>query len=763
MSSDQENKDFKELLTKVVGTVRASSALAAQDVEFYSSLDKDVAHSVEGLSDELLDMINSIILSIDEHAAPIEPGKDQLEGPGWKDYTNFIDNLFEKSDRSIDILNNSNTKQQTGSQFQYLDDMTGGENAGGDASDKRILKPQLNFKTPVDNSESHPFKPLLTSKPHALKSFEEVMKVIDDTDQVPMHYPQPYEYEIDHQDYNNDILLVKDPIPSKPWNDTEAIWIDKPEQIPNLVKDFAKYKELAIDLEHHDFRTYYGIVCLMQISTRDQDYIVDTIALREELEPLNEVFTDPMITKVFHGAFMDIIWLQRDLGLYIVSLFDTYHASKALGFPKHSLAYLLQTLVNFKTSKKYQLSDWRRRPLSKPLLAYARADTHFLLNIFDQLRNSLIKDNKLASVLKDSRDVAKRRFEYSKYRPKVTSPNVYNPIDKENPWRTLMYQYNVPLDKEELVEELYNWRDTMARTADESPRYIMPNQLLISLVAYTPIDANGVVSVNSFITDTVRSNSKQIANLIKSYLERMKQNGKSISVIAPPVSNGQSGESAIITLSQIRNMAVRYDDLIEKFAPQTKNKENTTITSMEKSKFLGPLVGNDHILHYEDKPIIISDKEIEARSEAFTKCMDEFNNIEYTIPAPKEEVPFVSSVLESNVDVHQVGNTHVEPEEKEDMSEIVVLKKVKRDFTKTTKNKNKNKTKQSDESDDDDEDLPKIIDYSKEEKVLESKKVTNQFTGRKRKFDPFSQIYEGVSGAKKRRGGTKGKNVSFKR
>ncbi|CAL9727706.1 exosome complex exonuclease Rrp6p [Monosporozyma unispora] len=761
MSGDQDNNDFKELLTKVVGTVRASSALAAQDVEFYGSLDKDIARSVEGLSDELLDMINSIILSIDEHASPIEPGKDQLEGPGWKDYTNFIDNLFEKSDRSIDILNNVRTNQQSGSQFQYLDDMTGAENAGGDRSDKRILKPQLNFKTPVDNSESHPFKPLLTSKPHALKPFEEVMKVIDETDDVPMHYPQPYEYEIDHQDYNDDILLVKEPIQTKPWNDTEAIWIDKPEQVPDLVKDLAKYKELAIDLEHHDFRTYYGIVCLMQISTRDQDYIVDTIALREDLQPLNEVFTDPMVTKVFHGAFMDIIWLQRDLGLYMVSLFDTFHASKALGFPKHSLAYLLQTLANFKTSKKYQLSDWRRRPLSKPLLAYARADTHFLLNIFDQLRNKLIKDNKLATVLKDSREVAKRRFEYSKYRPKINSPNVYNPIDKENPWRTLMYQYNVPLEKEELVEELYNWRDTMARKDDESPRYIMPNQLLISLVAYTPIDANGVVSVNSFITDTVRSNSKQIANLIKSYLDRMKQNGKSISVVVPPVTNGQSGESAIITLSQIKNMAVRYNDLIDKFASQSKGKDNSTITSMEKSKFLGPLLGNDHILHYDDKPRIISKKEIETRSETFIKRMDEFNNIEYTIPAPKEEIPVVSSVLESNIEVHQVGNVHVQPEEKEDMSEVVVLKKVKRDFTKT--NKNKSKSNQVDNSDGDEEDLPQIIDYSKEDKVLDSKKATNQSTGRKRKFDPFSQIQEGVRGAKKRRGGTKGKNVSFKR
>jgi exosome complex exonuclease RRP6 len=55
---------------------------------------------------------------------------------------------------------------------------------------------------------------------------------------------------------------------------------------------------IAIDLEHHSYRTFAGFVCLMQISTRQEDWIVDTLLLRDELEELNEVFTDPKIVKV---------------------------------------------------------------------------------------------------------------------------------------------------------------------------------------------------------------------------------------------------------------------------------------------------------------------------------------------------------------------------------------------------------------------------------------------------------------------------------
>ena len=37
------------------------------------------------------------------------------------------------------------------------------------------------------------------------------------------------------------------------------------------------------------------------------------------------------VHQVFHGAESDIVWLQQDLNLYIVNLFDTFHASKVLG------------------------------------------------------------------------------------------------------------------------------------------------------------------------------------------------------------------------------------------------------------------------------------------------------------------------------------------------------------------------------------------------------------------------------------------------
>lgn len=47
-------------------------------------------------------------------------------------------------------------------------------------------------------------------------------------------------------------------------------------------------------------RSFQGFVCLMQLSTREQDYIVDPLKLRREMWRLLPVFTDPKIVKVFY-------------------------------------------------------------------------------------------------------------------------------------------------------------------------------------------------------------------------------------------------------------------------------------------------------------------------------------------------------------------------------------------------------------------------------------------------------------------------------
>ena len=76
---------------------------------------------------------------------------------------------------------------------------------------------------------------------------------------------------------------------------------------------------------------------------------------------------------------MDMIWLQRDLGLYVVGLFDTFHASRSLGYPKNSLAYLLKRFANFDAAKQYQMADWRIRSVIPSQFLYSLAHANLTI------------------------------------------------------------------------------------------------------------------------------------------------------------------------------------------------------------------------------------------------------------------------------------------------------------------------------------------------------------------------------------------------
>ena len=62
----------------------------------------------------------------------------------------------------------------------------------------------------------------------------------------------------------------------------------------------------------------------MQLSTREKDFIIDTIALRDSIgKALGAVFADSSCLKILHGGDSDVRWLQRDFGIYLVNIFDT--------------------------------------------------------------------------------------------------------------------------------------------------------------------------------------------------------------------------------------------------------------------------------------------------------------------------------------------------------------------------------------------------------------------------------------------------------
>lgn len=152
--------------------------------------------------------------------------------------------------------------------------------------------------------------------------------------------------------------------------------------------------------------------CLLQLTSDavNKDYVIDPLApgvwdaLPTYLGPL---FSDPKIVKIGQGiGGMDCSSLHRDFGILVVNAFDTHEASCVLagstnggmGLAALCRHYGLPRWEHYKELKrKYQASDWRRRPLDDDALEYGRYDIRFLITLRKLLMRDLVKMDLLGS------------------------------------------------------------------------------------------------------------------------------------------------------------------------------------------------------------------------------------------------------------------------------------------------------------------------------------------------------------------------------
>lgn len=303
-------------------------------------------------------------------------------------------------------------------------------------------------------------------------------------------------------------------------------WIDTVSGLSSLCRLLENSTEFAVDLEHHDYRTFQGFTCLIQISVREEDFIIDPLELRSDLHLLNQSFTDPRIVKVLHGAESDIQWLQRDFGVYIVGLFDTYHASHLLELSGHGYAFLLQHYCGVQTDKRFQMSDWRIRPLTEQMITYAQMDTHYLLYIYDRMRNELLEASN-----PDTKNLIYAQME----RSAQTSLRVYEKdiYDVENGMNSNGWAIALKKSKDILNDmnfsvfrALHHWRDITARKEDESLRIVMPMWVLFILARVMPTTIRDLIDCSRPVPNLIRSNAAEIIEIIRNSVNDFKFNAE---------------------------------------------------------------------------------------------------------------------------------------------------------------------------------------------------------------------------------------------
>ena len=161
-------------------------------------------------------------------------------------------------------------------------------------------------------------------------------------------------------------------------------------ELGRFVEQIREEKHLAVDSESNSYFAYRPRICLIQISSMQEDFIIDPLVLRD-LSLVGQIFADPSVQKIFHAAENDLIGFKRDFRFQVQNIFDTSTACRVLGRRRLGLARILSEEFGVRINKKFQRCNWEKRPLSREQLYYAQLDTHFLTKLRHRLHRQLLE------------------------------------------------------------------------------------------------------------------------------------------------------------------------------------------------------------------------------------------------------------------------------------------------------------------------------------------------------------------------------------
>ena len=262
-------------------------------------------------------------------------------------------------------------------------------------------------------------------------------------------------------------------------------YIHTADGLERVARSLAAGGDLAVDCEAAGYHRYSDRLCLVQLSTPSETFVLDPLAV--DLTPhLKPHLEDPDRRVLMHGGSYDLRLLRRDLEIVVAQLADTQVAASFLGEPATGLQSLLDKHLGVQLAKKYQKADWARRPLSRDMIDYAAGDTRHL--------------HQLAAVLdKALRDLG--RLHWAKDECDWLVASAAETTEPESPPDPVTrFKGGRRLDARTVtaLREAIAWRDRIARSLDRAPFRVASDAALLATVAAQPASVGQLANVKGF-------------------------------------------------------------------------------------------------------------------------------------------------------------------------------------------------------------------------------------------------------------------------
>jgi ribonuclease D len=229
---------------------------------------------------------------------------------------------------------------------------------------------------------------------------------------------------------------------------------------------------IAVDTEFIRERTYWPILCLVQVAGPKAAVAIDPLAAGIDLTPLLALMADPNVLKVFHAARQDVEIFFNLSGSVPDPLFDTQVAGMVCGFgDAASYETLVGKLAQTSLDKSSRFTDWSNRPLTERQIRYALADVVHLRTVYEKLQQRLASNG--------------RASWFAEEMAGLTDPATYR-SDPREAWRRFRLRGRVDPRFFGVLRELAAWRETAARQRNLPRGRIMRDEAVLEVAAHVP-------------------------------------------------------------------------------------------------------------------------------------------------------------------------------------------------------------------------------------------------------------------------------------
>jgi ribonuclease D len=229
---------------------------------------------------------------------------------------------------------------------------------------------------------------------------------------------------------------------------------------------------IAVDTEFMRERTYWPILCLVQVAGPEEAAAIDALAPGIDLTPLLNLMADQSTLKVFHAARQDIEIFFNLSGAVPEPLFDTQVAAMVCGFgDAASYETLVGKLAQASLDKSSRFTDWSRRPLTDRQIRYALADVVHLRTVYEKLQQRLASNG--------------RASWFAEEMAELSNSAIYR-SDPGEAWRRFRLRGRVDPRFFSVLREVAAWRETAARQRNLPRGRIMRDEAVLEIASHIP-------------------------------------------------------------------------------------------------------------------------------------------------------------------------------------------------------------------------------------------------------------------------------------